>query len=215
MKIVSTNIGSPKTIIWKGVEQQTGIYKYPSTDSIYLEKENVANDTVSDRRVHGGIYMACYLFSADNYPYWKNKYPDLSWDWGMFGENLTVEGLDESLLRVGNIYKIGSALVKVTQPREPCFKLGIRFGDQKILDEFVEHGYPGTYLQVLESGTVKVGDSFVLQKESENTLSIKQLYDLLYAKEKDSELTTLALANEDLPPKKRKQLARLAKRSKQ
>ncbi|MEP0263719.1 MOSC domain-containing protein [Dokdonia sp.] len=211
MKVISTNIGNPTKIVWNGKEQQTGIYKSPISGPIDLERENVLNDTVSDRRVHGGVYMACYLFSADNYSYWKNKYPDLSWDWGMFGENLTVEGLDESLIRIGNIYKIGTALVKITQPREPCFKLGIRFGNQKILHEFIEHGCPGVYVQVLKSGTVKVGDNFILEKESDNVLSIKQLYELLYAKEKDRKLIALALANEDLPPKKRKQLLRFVK----
>lgn len=213
MKIISTNIGKPTTITWNGKQEKTGIYKYPTNNPISLEKENVLNDTVSDRIFHGGIYMACYLFSADYYPYWKQKYPNLSWDWGMFGENLTVQSLDESLIKVGSIYKIGAAYVKVTQPREPCFKLGIRFEDEGILQEFVAHNHPGFYVQVLESGTVKAGDSIELYEESNNALSIQQLYKLLYSRVKDSEVLELALANQDLPPKKRKQLMKFRKRT--
>lgn len=213
MKIISTNIGKPTTITWNGKQEKTGIYKYPTNNPISLEKENVLNDTVSDRIFHGGIYMACYLFSADYYPYWKQKYPNLSWDWGMFGENLTVQSLDESLIKVGSIYKIGAAYVKVTQPREPCFKLGIRFEDEGILQEFVAHNHPGFYVQVLESGTVKAGDSIELYEESNNALSIQQLYKLLYSRVKDSEVLELALANQDLPPKKREQLMKFRKRT--
>ena len=212
MKIISTNVGNPTSITWKGEQQETGIYKYPTNNHINLEKENVLNDTVSDRRYHGGIYMACYLFSADYYPYWKNKYPYLSWDWGMFGENLTVEGLDESLIKVGSTYKIGTAYVKVTQPREPCFKLGIRFENQDILPEFVAHNHPGLYLQVLESGIVKAGDSMELYEEAVNGFSIQEFYELLYRKHKDNTILKSALASKDVSLVKKNQLKQLYKR---
>ena len=160
MKVISTNIGTKTKIFWNGEEQTTGIYKYPTKTAIRLEKEAVATDVVADRRVHGGIFKACYLFSSAQYPYWKEKYPHLDWDWGMFGENLTMEGMDEAKLKIGSIYQLGTAKVQITQPREPCYKLGIRFGDQKILGEFVAHGYPGTYVKVLTEGEVTVGDSY-------------------------------------------------------
>ena len=206
MKIISTNIAKPKTVLWNGKEVTTGIYKKPIKEPIYLEKENVRGDVVSDRNVHGGIYKACYLFSADYYPYWKNLYPDLDWDYGMFGENLTVSGLDETQLCIGDIYKIGTALVQVIQPREPCFKFGIKFGTQQVLKQFIQYGRPGTYVSILEEGHVTLNDKMILAKRSQNGLTIAQLFHLYYARDKDQELLKLAVNNEVLPERKRVKL---------
>ena len=211
MKVIAANIGKPTKVEWNGKLIETGIYKYPTKKSILLEKETVANDTVSDRKHHGGIYKACYLFSSDNYNFWKEKYPNLNWDWGMFGENLTISGLDESRIRIGNKYKIGNALVQVTLPREPCFKLGIRFKNQKILKEFIAHEKPGIYVKVLEEGLVIVGDCLEPIEESENILTVKQFHQLLYAKEKNMEMVKLALKNTALPLYKKERLQKLVK----
>ncbi|SDR08499.1 MOSC domain-containing protein [Flagellimonas zhangzhouensis] len=210
MKVISTNIGKSTKIEWNGEETTTGIFKYPVDEPIYLNKEDVSHDTIADRRVHGGIFKACYLFSADQYPYWKVKYPDLEWDWGMFGENLTVEGLDESKIRIGNVYQLGTALVQVTQPREPCFKLGIRFNDQNILKEFIDHEFPGTYIRILREGSVSVGDTLELVDESKSSLTTQQFYNLLFSKEKNSELIQMAIENDALPSSKREKLKKWA-----
>ncbi len=206
MKVISTNLGEPTKIIWNGKETTTGIYKSPVESPLFLDAENVQGDTVVDRKHHGGIYKACYLFSTDNYPFWKEKYPLLNWDWGMFGENLTIEGLDESQLRVGSTYKLGSALIQITQPREPCYKLGIRFGNQNILKQFIDHGFPGTYVRVLKSGKVAVGDTMELVEESKSTLTVQQLYNLIFSKNKDQSLLQLAINNTALPLTKREKL---------
>jgi len=206
MKIISTNLAKPRTINWNGQKITTGIYKIPVTEPIYLEKEAVKGDEVTDRAVHGGTHKACYLFSADHYPYWKNLYPNLDWNWGMFGENLTVSGLDETQLYIGDIYKIGSALVQVTQPREPCFKFGIKFGNQHALKQFIQHGFPGTYVSILEEGHVKVNDTFSLVECSKNRLTIAQLFHLYYAENKDQVLLNLAINNEAIPVRKRVKL---------
>lgn len=206
MRVISTNIAIPKMVQWNGAEVITGIYKYPVTEPIHLGVESVENDTIADRKVHGGIFKACYLFSTEHYPYWKEKYPNLEWNWGMFGENLTMEGLDESTVRIGSIYRLGTALVEISQPREPCYKLGIKFGTQNILKEFIDHGYPGTYVKVLEVGDVKVGDGMVLEQESSNPLTIRQFYQLLYAKTKDANILKLAISNDALPQYKRERL---------
>ncbi|WP_420399013.1 MOSC domain-containing protein [Flagellimonas sp.] len=211
MRIISTNLGKPTPIVWNGQETTTGIFKYPVNEPITLESESVAKDNISDRKVHGGVFKACYLFAKEQYPYWKEKYPNLDWDWGMFGENLTVEGLDETTLKIGNIYKVGTALVQVTQPREPCFKLGIRFDDQDILKTFIDHGYPGTYIRVLEVGQVQIGDEFELVEESPNPLTTQQFYQLLFTRKKDPEQIQLALENEALPQRKRDKLRRFLK----
>ncbi|WP_298487254.1 MOSC domain-containing protein [uncultured Maribacter sp.] len=206
MKVIATNISKPTTIVWNGKEEQTGIYKYPVNEPIFLGKSDVEKDTVIDRKHHGGVNKACYLFSADNYEYWKNLYPNLDWNWGMFGENITVEGLNESTLRIGNIYKVGECKVQITQPREPCYKLGIRFGTQKVLKEFIEHQSPGTYIKVLKEGNVKTGDSFELVEESDNSLTIQQFYNLLYAKVKDKKIIKTAISNSTLPEYKKEKL---------
>ena len=203
MQIISTNLAKPTTISWNGQQVTTGIYKKPVQGPIYLEKEAVKGDEVSNRKVHGGKYKACYLFSADQYPYWKELYPHLDWDWGMFGENLTVSGLDETQLCIGNIYKIGTALVQVIQPREPCFKFGIKFGTQHILKLFIQHGRPGTYVSVLEEGHVSVNDEMILVECSKNGLSIAELFSLYYSKDRNQDLLKLAINNEALPMQKR------------
>lgn len=207
MKIIATNLAKPTTIIWNKKEVVTGIYKTPTTAPIFLGKTDVDNDEVTDRKYHGGLFKACYLFSEKHYDYWKKRYPNLDWNWGMFGENLTVSNFDESEIYVGSIYKIGEALVQITQPREPCFKLGVKFNDQNILKAFIDHGFPGSYIRILKEGFVKTGDHMVLQEEAKNSLTITQMYQLLYAKEKDQDLIKLAIENDALPEKKRNKLA--------
>ncbi|MFD1614853.1 MOSC domain-containing protein [Gelatiniphilus marinus] len=207
MKITSTNIAKPTTIVWSGKKFQTGIYKTPTNTPIYLEKEAVKGDVISDRKVHGGIYKACYLFSKNHYGYWKKLYTNLSWNYGMFGENLTVTDLDENKLFIGDIFKIGDALVQITQPREPCFKFGVKFGTQHVLKQFINHGFPGTYVRVLKEGFVTNGDKFKLEQQAKNSLTTAQLFKLIHAKEKNETLLKLAIINEALPQSKREKLA--------
>ena len=203
MRIISTNLGRPTTFTWNGKEEQTGIFKYPVCGPLFLGKLDVDRDTVIDRKHHAGINKACYLFSADDYPFWKPKYTKLQWDWGMFGENLTVEGLDESTLRIGDILKIGSATVQVSQPREPCYKLGVRFEDQDILKKFIEHGRPGTYVRILQEGETKKGDVVEIVERSKNSLTVNQFFQLLYAKNKNPEILRLFMDNASVPEYKK------------
>ena len=206
MKITSTNLGKPTTIIWNDQEITTGIYKQPITAPIYLDKEGVRNDEVSDKLVHGGEFKACYIFSETHYQYWKYLYPDLDWNWGMFGENLTVSGLDETQIYVGDIYKLGNALVQITQPREPCFKFAYKFGTTDVLKQFISHGFSGTYIRVLEPGLVQSGDDVELVKREENSLTTAQLFHLLYDKEKDQNHLKAAIINPSIPARKRDKL---------
>ena len=203
MKVISTNISEPKTISWRGKEVKTGIFKYPTSEPLYLGSSDVRKDTVIDRKHHGGEHKACYLFSVDYYSYWKHLYPDLEWNWGMFGENLTVLGMDENVLRIGDIYKIGTAIVQISEPREPCYKLGVRFGTQTILKQFIEHAHCGTYVRVLDEGEVAVGDRIELIKQSENTLTIATYFKMLFTKDKDPLTMRLAVENEALDERKR------------
>lgn len=205
MKVISTNLGTATTFVWNGHEEQTGIFKKPVSKPLYLSKNDVSNDTVIDRVHHAGIHKACYLFASGNYPYWKKLYPELDWDWGMFGENLTVEGLNESIIRIGDIYKLGTALVQVSQPREPCYKLGVRFGTQEILRQFIDHKHPGTYVRILKEGEVKTGDELELKEQSENTLTVQQFYTLMFMREKPKELLKQFIDNPSVPTYKKEQ----------
>ncbi|GAA4281533.1 MOSC domain-containing protein [Gaetbulibacter aestuarii] len=206
MKITATNIASPRQITFKGRTETTGIYKQPVESGIFLGSEDVANDEVTDRKHHGGLYKACYLFSGDHYAYWEELYPELDWQYGMFGENITVSAMDDCKLTIGSIYAVGDAEIQITIPREPCYKLGVKFGSQEIINQFVSHGFPGTYARVLKEGRVKPGDTFKLLKEVKNGITTTQFFRLLYDKNKDIGHLKKALENEGVPPQKRNKL---------
>ncbi len=180
MKVVSTNIAEPKIISWRGKEVKTGIYKRPVNKPIYLDTEDVKGDHVIDRRYHGGVDKACYLYSLDHYAYWKEKYPNLEWNYGMFGENLTIEGFDEHAVKIGSIYKLGEATVQISRPRQPCYKLGVRFGNQGIIKQFIDSLFSGVYVRILKPGSVKVGEGLSIENENENGITIAQLNMLLF-----------------------------------
>ena len=194
MKIISTNIAKPTTIEWQGQKVETGIYKYAVNNPIFLGFEDVVNDHVIDRRYHGGSDKACYLYSADHYPFWQNKYPNQDWKWGMFGENLTVSGLSESEIRIGDRFQIGDAVVQVTQPRQPCFKLGVRFGDQSVVSDFWMLPYPGVYVRVLLPGEVKTGDEIIRIESNPESLSVSQVFSIFRSNNENQELMQKAIA---------------------
>ncbi len=187
MKIISTNIGEARTIVHRGKEEKTGIWKFPVEEGIFLGAEDVEKDQVMDRKHHGGADKACYLYSADRYQYWKEIYPELEMPWGMFGENLTVEGLNEGTINVGDMFQIGDAVVQATQPRQPCYKLEHRFNDPQIVRRFVEAGFPGVYVRVLQSGKVVAGQTMGLCGRNDSP-SIQQVFRWIYAEEFDPEV---------------------------
>ncbi len=212
MQIISTNIAKPTTIEWRGQEVQTGIYKYAIETPIFLGKEDVENDHVLDRRYHGGVDKACYLYSADHYPFWKLKYPELKWEWGMFGENLTVSGLDESEIHIGDRFQIGEALVQVSQPRQPCFKLGLRFGDQNMVDDFWSAPYPGVYVRVLQPGNIAKGDQFTLLERNPDSLSVSQVFSVFRRNIGNIELISKAIDEPFLAESCRKDIRMILER---
>ena len=176
MKLISTNIGESKTVVWKKKIVETGIYKYPTNSAIFLGEEDVKNDRVVDRKHHGGIDQAVYGYSAKHYEYFKSLHPELDWDFGMFGENLTFFDLEEEQILVGNIYELGECLLEVTKPRQPCYKLGIRFGTQKIVKQFWNTTKSGTYFKVLKTGFVNKGDALKLIEKSKGKATIAEVY---------------------------------------
>ena len=210
MQVVSTNIGSPVKFSWKEREVATGLFKYPVSFPIFLEKEDVLDDHVIDRRYHGGIDKACYLYSSNHYKYWNSLYPKMEMQFGMFGENLTVEDLNENKINIGDIYKIGNAVVQVTQPRQPCFKLEFRFGNSPIIDQFIESGFPGVYIRVLQPGEVKTGDKIELV-EHKGSMSVGKVFESLYADRPQKESIIKIINNPHLAESCRRDLLKRLK----
>lgn len=198
LKVISTNIGRIREVKFQGQKITTGIFKEPVNEAIFLGKGGVNKDEVADLKVHGGSDKACYLYSADYYPFWKEKFPAQKWKWGIFGENLTIEGLDEGRIKIGDIFQLGEAMVQVSQPRLPCYKLGIRFGDPTIIKQFLESPYPGIYLRILEEGYVQKGDQMALMKSNEKGMTVRQVYSLFSLNKQNAEMKSLACEQEFL-----------------
>lgn len=176
MKIIAANIGERKEVVWKGKTVTTGIFKYPVNDKVFLGEEEVQGDAICNRKYHGGVLQAVYGYSLEHYTYWKTLYPTLDWHYGMFGENLTITNLDETKLHVGDTFSIGQAIVEVTKPRQPCMKLGIRFGTMKIVKQFLKKTYSGVYFKVLKTGYVIAGDVLEQVKTRPDNPTIAEVY---------------------------------------
>lgn len=182
MNVVSVNIAKPTTIIFNNKKEQTGIYK-TETESVFIGKNGVMHDTVSDRVHHGGEDKACYIFGYNHYESWRKIFPELHFTYGIFGENITLDMVNEENFRIGDILKIGKATVQITQPRQPCYKLGIRFQNQDAVTIFRDSVSPGIYVRVLEEGTVKKDDVCQLVQTDENAPGLLAVFRLIYQKE--------------------------------
>ena len=176
MKVISVNIGERKKVQWRKKTIETGIYKYPIDNPIFLDFEDVQNDNVVDRKYHGGILQAVYAYGEQHYEEWKAMYPNLDWSYGMFGENLTISDLNEEEVQIGSIYKLGETKIEVTKPRQPCYKLGIRFNDSKIIKHFWNSTKSGIYFKILETGNVNVDDKLVLLERKPDNPTIAEVY---------------------------------------
>jgi MOSC domain-containing protein YiiM len=157
MQLISVNVGTPRAVEWNGKTVETGIFKTPLTGAVAVGRTNLAGDRQADLEVHGGVDKAVYAYPSEHYPFWRGELdrPDLPW--GMFGENLTTEGLDETSVRIGDRFAIGTAEFEVSQPRLPCFKLGAKFGRADMVKRFLQAGRLGFYLRVLREGAVEAG----------------------------------------------------------
>jgi MOSC domain-containing protein YiiM len=161
MRVLSVNVGLPREVIWRGKPVTTAIWKQPVAGSVPLRTLNLDGDGQADLRVHGGPDKAVYAYPSEFYELWSRERPELDLGPGSFGENLTTEGLLDNDVSVGDRFRIGTAELVVTQPRLPCFKLGIRMGRDEFVTEFLERGLLGFYLAVAREGAVAVGDEIV------------------------------------------------------
>ena len=162
MRVVSVNVGLPRDVNWQGTIVSTGIFKEPAQGRVALRKLNLDGDQQADLSVHGGISKAVYAYPSEHYDYWRTELPEMEMPWGMFGENLTIEGLLEEAAYIGDRFRIGESEVKVTEPRMPCFKLGIKFGRADIIKRFLASRRTGFYFAVVREDLLGAGDTMEL-----------------------------------------------------
>src|SRR5437879_8374194 len=199
MKLISVNVGLPRQVVWDGGSVTTGIFKQPVSRPIRVERLNLVGDKQADLSVHGGPYKAVYAYPVEHYVYWRDELPDEELPWGIFGENLTMEGLHESAVRIGDRYRVGTAELIVTQPRVPCYKLGIRFGRPEMVKRFLNSRRTGFYLAVAQEGEIDSGDRIELVARDANSLTVADIFRLYAFQKNDREMLQRAAQLEALP----------------
>jgi MOSC domain-containing protein YiiM len=182
VKIISLNVGLPREVLWHGRTVTTGIYKEAVQDRVALRKLNLDGDRQADLTAHGGENKAVYSYPLEHYSYWKKEWPGRELPMGIFGENFTTEGLLEDTVYLGDRFAVGSAEVVVTQPRMPCYKLGIRFGADDMVRRFLASGRSGFYLAVTREGEVGSGDELKPISRDEDAVPVPEITRLYVAK---------------------------------
>ena len=186
-RLLSVNVSLPKPVEHDGKIVWTGIFKEPVPGRVALRRLNLEGDRQADLTVHGGVDKAVYAYPVEHYDHWRRGLERELSSCGQFGENFTVSGMLESSTSIGDVYRIGTAVVQVTQPRTPCFKLGIRMGDRRFLRPFLASGRTGFYLRVLEEGEVGAGDEIELVRADPSGLTVAELLRLAYEDPDDLE----------------------------
>ncbi|HJZ93194.1 MAG TPA: MOSC domain-containing protein [Gemmataceae bacterium] len=181
MRLLSINVGLPREVDWRGGTVRTSIFKSPVPGRVRVTTLNLEGDQQSDLTVHGGIDKAVYAYPSEHYAFWREELPGDDLPWGAFGENFTTEGLLEDSVRIGDRLRVGSTEFVVTQPRMPCFKLGIRFGRPDMVKRFLRSRRNGFYLSVAQEGEVTAGDSIELIARNEPGVTVAEVVDLYTA----------------------------------
>ena len=185
-EILSLNVGMPKEIQDGTRRVRTGIFKEPVTGPLLLSATQLEGDGQADLESHGGASKAGYAYAADHYALWQREL-DRPLPFGQFGENFTVRGLSEDRVHIGDVFRVGEARVEVTQPRVPCFKLGLRMGDPRFVGVFLKSLRTGFYLRVLEEGRVASGDRFEREREGPGAVTVAEAMRLLFFEKQDLE----------------------------
>jgi len=194
MHIISIQVGKPRRIQWNGEEITTGIFKQPVAGHVPVRKLNLEGDAQADLRVHGGAKKAVYAYPSEHYPFWRDELPGINLPWGAFGENFTTAGRDEDSVHIGDIFRFGSAVLRVTQPRFPCYKLGAKFQRDDIISRFLHSGRSGFYLEVLEEGEAGAGDAIVLVEADPHRVRVADIVSLETSRKNDAALLRRAIA---------------------
>ena len=199
MKLLSLNVGLPRQVNFQNELVTTGIFKEPVMGRVRLRKLNLDGDKQADLTVHGGADKAIYAYPQEHYNYWKKELPEMSLPWGMFGENFTTQGMFEETVNVGDQFQVGTARVVATQPRMPCYKLGVKFGRMDIIRKFLASGLTGIYFKVMKEGDLEQGDEIKLIKKDENNVTIKDIVRLYTVNKDDLQTVERAVKVKDLP----------------
>ena len=199
MKLVSLNVARPRLVVYNGKTINTGIFKQPVSGPVPLRTLNLDGDRQADLSVHGGPYKAVYAYPSEHYHFWRQELPGVELPWGMFGENFTTLGLAEEHLHVGDRLQIGSAIVMVRQPRNPCYKLAVKFQREDILERFLLSGHSGFYFSVEQVGSVAVDDDFQLFSRNEDGITISEMNRLFVREKYNQDLLRKAIRTPALP----------------
>ena len=176
MNVLSVNVGIPTTITWGNRTFETGIYKHPTTDRLSVTNLNLSGDAQADLTVHGGLDKAVYAYDTAHYSFWQQHLPSRTdWSPGLFGENLTTAGLLDDEVRIGDVFRIGTVLLRAVQPRFPCFKLNARFDDRLMAKRFSDAGRCGIYFRVVEEGHIQAGDAIERIEEAAEGVTIRDV----------------------------------------
>jgi MOSC domain-containing protein YiiM len=175
VRVVSVNVGLPKTYLWKDREVLTSIFKFPVNRPVMMYRLNLEGDRQSDLENHGGISKAVYAYPAEHYEIWRSELPGVQLPWGAFGENLTIEGIREDDTFIGDQFRIGRALLMVTQPRIPCYKLNLRLNRDDMIKRFLESNRSGIYFSVVEEGEIAAGNTVERIKTDLDRISVVEI----------------------------------------
>ena len=204
MLLISLNVGKPRSYSYNGKEVVTSIFKSPVDGERKVTTLNIDGDEQGDLVVHGGVNKAVYAYDISYYDHWKKVLPRDDWSYGMFGENLTTDGLTDDVVGIGNVYRVGTVLLKAIQPRFPCTKLNVRFGRDDMIQQFMEQGRNGTYFKVVQEGSLQAGDAIELVEQSPHGVTVKEFVETYYSKGADRSTVERVLAIEFLPERMRK-----------
>ena len=182
-----------------GEPVSTGIFKEPVTGRVMMRTLNLDGDRQADLTVHGGPEKAVYGYPSEHYEFWRRELPDMDLPWGMFGENFTTEDIFETETHIGDKFRIGTAEVMVTQPRMPCYKLGIRFGRTDIIKRFLVSERSGFYFSVMKEGEVGAGDELELIEGNDSGVRVVDVTRLYGSDKRNVDLLRRAIATEALP----------------
>jgi len=199
LRLLSLNVGLPRQVRFQGELVTTGIFKKPVQGSVRLRKLNLEGDKQADLKVHGGVDKAVYAYAGEHYDYWRQELPDMSLPWGMFGENFTTQGMFEESVNIGDQFKVGTANLIATQPRMPCYKLGVKFGSMDMIKRFLASGLTGVYFKVMKEGELEQGDEIKLIKKDENSVTIKDIVRIYTIDKDDIQTIERAIKIKDLP----------------
>lgn len=200
MRILSVNVGMPREIEYKGKKVQSGIVKEPTDEALEVLVDNIRGDGQADLKVHGGLEKAVYAYGREHYPHWQKELNRSSLPWGAFGENLTTEGLLESDVLIGDLFRCGDAELRVTQPRLPCFKLNMHFRRDDMVRLFQDSGRCGIYFAVARPGRLRAGDQIERIERIADNPSLLEILDVLGPAGRSGSRTIEALERGTLPP---------------